>query len=100
MKKLVSLLTAAALATPLLSADNTDWSSLFDGKSLTGWSQKNGTATYVAKDGTILGTTAKGSPNSFLCSDKEYGDFELQFEVKVDDALNSGVQIRSHTKGG
>ena len=29
---------------------------------------------------------------------KEYGDFELTFEVKVDDDLNSGVQIRSASK--
>ena len=100
MKKLLTLFAAATLATPFLSADDSDWTSLFDGKTLTGWTQKNGTATYAAKDGTIVGTTAKGSPNSFLCSDKEYGDFELQFEVKVDDALNSGVQIRSQTKGG
>jgi hypothetical protein len=54
----------------------------------------------VAKDGTIVGTTAKGSPNSFLCTEKIYGDFELEFDVKVDNALNSGVQIRSLTKGG
>jgi len=74
------------------------WVSLFDGKTLNGWTQKNGTATYEVKDGTILGTTLTGSPNSFLCSDKEYGDFVLEFEVKVDDTLNSGVQIRSKTK--
>jgi hypothetical protein len=43
----------------------------------------------------VVGTTAEGSPNSFLCTEKDYGDFELRFEVKVDDALNSGVQIRS-----
>lgn len=100
MKKLLTLLAAASLATPFLSADDSGFTNLFDGKSLTGWTQKNGTATYVVKDGTILGTTKKGSPNSFLCTDKEYGDFELKFEVKVDDALNSGVQIRSQTKGG
>jgi hypothetical protein len=47
------------------------------------------------EDGVILGKTSEGSPNSFLCSTKEYGDFELKFEVKVDDELNSGVQIRS-----
>ena len=99
MKKLVTLLAAATLATPFLSADESAWTSLFDGKNLTGWTQKNGTATYEAKDGTIVGTTKKGSPNSFLCSDKQYGDFELVFEVKVDNALNSGVQIRSQTKG-
>jgi len=69
--------------------------SLFDGKTLDGWEQKNGTATYEVVDGTIKGTTAVGSPNSFLCSTKEYANFELRFDVKVDNELNSGVQIRS-----
>jgi hypothetical protein len=73
---------------------------IFDGKTLDGWTQRNGTATYEVKDGTIVGTTKAGSPNSFLCSDKLYGDFELLFEVKVHNSLNSGVQIRSQTKGG
>lgn len=103
MKTIITLLTAATL-TSVAQADHhgkkaNGWTSLFDGKTLKGWTQKNGTATYVVKDGTILGTTKKGSPNSFLCTDKNYGDFELQFEVKVDNKLNSGVQIRSQTKG-
>lgn len=75
-----------------------DWISLFDGQSLDGWSQLNGTATYEVEDGTIVGTTAEGSPNSFLCTDATFGDFEMEFEVDVDTALNSGVQIRSRTK--
>jgi len=74
-----------------------DWKPLFDGKTLSGFEQKNGTATYKVDDGTILGTTSEGSPNSFLCTNKNYSDFELEFEVKVDDQLNSGVQIRSHS---
>lgn len=68
---------------------------LFNGKDLTGWGQKNGTAIYSVEDNVVLGRTNEGSPNSFLCTDKEYGDFELTFEVKVDNELNSGVQIRS-----
>lgn len=74
------------------------WVSLFNGKSLEGWTQKNGWASYSVEDGTIHGVTAEGSPNSFLCSVKDYGDFELEFEVKVHNSLNSGVQIRSQTK--
>ena len=42
--------------------------------------------------------TVEGSPNTFLASEKEFGDFELEFEVKVHDQLNSGVQIRSRGK--
>jgi hypothetical protein len=30
-----------------------------------------------------------------LCTEADYADFELRFEVQVDNALNSGVQIRS-----
>lgn len=71
------------------------WTVLFNGKDLTGWGQKNGTAIYSVEDNVVLGRTNEGSPNSFLCTDKEYGDFELTFEVKVDNELNSGVQIRS-----
>ncbi len=71
------------------------WVALFNGKNLQGWIQHNGTATYHVEDGAIVGRTSEGSPNSFLCTERVYGDFELKFEVKVDHELNSGVQIRS-----
>ena len=80
------------------------WSPIFNGEDLKGWTQKNGTATYRVEKGVIIGKTNEGSPNSFLCTEKEYADFELMFDVLVDDALNSGVQIRSESypdyKGG
>ena len=87
-----------ALSTlPVLGAPG-DWVPLFDGKTLAGWEQKNGLAHYDVKDGVIVGTSVPNSANSFLCSKKQYGDFELTFDVKVDKALNSGVQIRSESK--
>jgi len=82
------------------SGSGDGWRSLFDGKSLDGWTQRNGTATYRIEGGAIVGKTMEGSPNSFLCTDRDYANFELKFEVKVDDELNSGVQIRSNTRGG
>jgi len=75
-----------------------EWVSLFNGQDLDGWQQINGNAKYEVKDGAILGTSVPNSANSFLCTKKHYGDFELEFEVKVDKELNSGVQIRSHSK--
>ncbi|MDB4671807.1 DUF1080 domain-containing protein [Mariniblastus sp.] len=98
MKTICLLITCSTLLHTSLSHGDDQWVSLFDGKSLDGWIQKNGTAKYVVKEGTIHGTTMEGSPNSFLCSKKEFGNFELEFEVKVHDRLNSGVQIRSQTK--
>ncbi|MEQ8855712.1 DUF1080 domain-containing protein [Gimesia sp.] len=97
-------LTLAFLASLCLAgsvqAGESGWVELFNGKNLEGWTQHNGTATYKVEDGTIVGTTSEGSPNSFMCTKKNYGDFELEFEVKVADELNSGCQIRSQQKDG
>jgi hypothetical protein len=40
-----------------------EWTSMFNGKTLEGWTQKNGTATYRVQDGAIVGRTTPGSPN-------------------------------------
>ncbi len=69
---------------------------LFDGKSLQGWVQHGGKATYKVEKGVIVGTAVPNTPNSFLCTSRHYGDFVLELEFKVDPLLNSGVQIRSH----
>lgn len=73
------------------------WINLFDGMTLDGWSVHSGHATYRVEDGAIVGQAVKNSPNTFLCTNKEYSDFILEFEVLLeDDKLNSGVQFRSH----
>lgn len=100
MRRIIAVCGALALLGGAVRAEESGWVSLFDGTTLNGWTQRNGTATYKVENGTIVGQTTEGSPNSFLCTEKNYGDFELTFEVKVHDRLNSGVQIRSQTKDG
>src|SRR5262245_26346499 len=69
---------------------------LFDGKTLTGWKQLGGNADYAVVDGVIVGTSKPDKVNSFLVTDKDYGDFILEFDVRQDvGPTNSGVQIRS-----
>ena len=93
----LTLLVLVLAATASLNAgQKVEWKPLFDGKTLAGWEVRSGFASYHVEDGQIVGTTVKGSPNTFLCTKKLYGDFILEFEVKVDPDLNSGVQIRSH----
>lgn len=73
------------------------WVNLFDGKSLTGWKAVGGKAPYTVEDGAIVGRMTKGTPNSFLITEKEYGDFILELDVKLEGSeTNSGIQTRSH----
>ena len=72
---------------------------LFDGKSLSGWKQLGGAADYQVIDGAIVGSSRPGVPNSFLVTEKNYGDFVLEFDVRQDvGPTNSGVQFRSLSK--
>jgi hypothetical protein len=74
-----------------------EWTPLFNGKNLKGWKKLNGNAEYKVKDGVITGFSKINTPNSFLATEKDYGDFILEFDFKVDDGLNSGVQFRSQS---
>lgn len=76
------------------------WQNLFNGKTLDGWVQRGGKAKYAAEDGEIVGRSVPNTPNSFLCTEREYADFILEYEFKVDPRLNSGVQIRSNSVAG
>lgn len=73
------------------------WVSLFNGNDLTGWKQLNGTAEYKVNNGEIIGITKTNTPNSFLCTEKKYSDFILEFDVLLDPTINSGVQFRSNS---
>ncbi|MDX9868068.1 MAG: DUF1080 domain-containing protein [Kiritimatiellia bacterium] len=67
---------------------------LFDGKTLNGWTQRGGKSPYRVEEGAIVGCFGDAGRNSFLCTEKEYGDFILRLEFKFE-AGNSGVQFRS-----
>jgi glucose dehydrogenase len=76
------------------------WIQLFDGKTLNGWVQMNGAHNFTVEDGAIVGRTVESSAyiNSFLCSLREFGDFELELETYIDPVINSGIQIRTKVR--
>jgi hypothetical protein len=84
-----------SFANNILAQKGGNWIQLFNGRDLTGWVQKGGTAKYAVENGSIVGTTVSDSPNSFLCTENEYGDFILELELMVDTSMNSGIQFRS-----
>jgi len=89
---------------PAVSAEppaDDGWIRLFNGQNLDGWEIHSGKATYRVEHAAIIGQTTKGSPNTFLITQESFRDFELMFEVYLEDnELNSGVQIRSKLQEG
>lgn len=66
-----------------------NWTTLFDGKSLTGWN-KVGDANWEIVDGAVQANRGNG----FLVTPSSYGDFQIMVEFWVTDDANSGVFIR------
>jgi len=71
---------------------------LFVGDALEGWIQRGGAAEYRREGDAIVGVTRPDQPNSFLCTERDFGDFAFEYEFLVDPELNSGVQIRSQSR--
>ncbi len=92
------LIFLAAAAAGLAQPDpDSGWVDLTAGGLEQGWRQLGGAAEYALDGDTIVGTAVIETPNSFLATTEEYGDFALQLEFKVDEGLNAGIQIRSHS---
>jgi hypothetical protein len=89
----IALFAATSLSR---AAEPKDGVPLFDGKSFAGW--EGNLKHFRIEDGAIVGGTLeeKIPRNEFLCTEKEYGDFELQLKFKVlGKGANAGVQLRS-----
>lgn len=86
------------LSVSLANSQDSKWESLFNGKDLKGWKQLNGKAIYKVEKGEIVGITVPDEPNTFLATEKVYGDFIFEVDFKVDIHMNSGVQFRSEIR--
>jgi len=93
--KIALFLALTTLSSFNLRAEEGGWTALFNGKDFTGWEQHSGTAEYRVEDGCVVGKTVAGTGNSFMCTSKQYVNFILEFEFKVPEGMNSGVQFRS-----
>ncbi len=72
------------------------WIDLFNGRILSGWKQISGDAKFYVNRGCIVGeAVSESGTNSVLCTKKNYDNFILELDFKVDHQLFSGVHIRS-----
>jgi hypothetical protein len=105
MKRIMaaSLLVAMSVANAQETKVEEGYTSLFNGKDLTGWKYgKKGTgehkdgAGYQVENGVMYSTVKDGGN---LYTEKEYADFSFKFEFKLTANANNGVGIRAPGEG-
>lgn len=94
------LLSAALVNAAEKSPAEPLWKPLFDGETLSGWTNAKGKevkeGNWVAEDGIL---TRKSGGSGSLVTEKEFGDFEFAFEWKISEGGNSGVKYRVQNYG-
>ena len=93
------LAVVLSLASPAFAA--VGFEPLIDEASVGSWTvEGRSPASFRVVEDVIIGQPLGNEPeNAFLCSPREYHDFELRFAFRITPpSLNSGVQFRSHVR--
>src|SRR5438105_8334238 len=93
MPRLICLLLIAIALAPLRAAE-TSWTSLFNGKDLTGWKPNENVETFSVNDGAIV---AHGPRSHWFYvgdfANHTFKDFELKVDIMTLPGANGGVYI-------
>ncbi len=95
MRILLSLFCFVLLSS---TAYSQNWQSITPNDQLSGWEIKGGKATFEKSGDELIARCNDRRENTFLCTEQLYTDFILEYEMWVDPDVNSGVQIRSHSR--
>ena len=83
MQQGLFFLSSLAFFNSAIAQSSEQWTSIFNGQSLQGWKQLGGNAKFEVENGEIVGTSVANTLNSFIATDKEYGDFILELDIKI-----------------
>lgn len=94
----VAVLGALALiGIPGASADDKDWKTLFDGKTLDGWRVTG--AVWKVEDGAIVGHAEQDLKAGYCMTNERYADCEIELDFKIDWPFDSGLFLRTTDDG-
>lgn len=101
--KALTLTISALFIAAVAFAQNSGWVSIFDGKTMTGWSKKavhdgNG-GLWEVQGGALVANQEPDHKGGLIGTDKTYGDFEVELEFKVDMPVDTGLFLRTREDG-
>lgn len=94
MRRLFAPVLLAALVGSLAAAAPKP-GPIFNGLDLTGWKSADMEKFWRVEDGVLIGENDEKMTGNYLWSEKVYGDFVLEFDVRWAGEIDSGVEIRN-----
>ncbi|MGE9267945.1 MAG: 3-keto-disaccharide hydrolase, partial [Verrucomicrobiales bacterium] len=99
LKKSLLLLACLLPLSFATAEDESGFTDITPDEKMTGWKIVGGNGQYKVENGEVIGFGENIKGNTFLISEKNYGDFDFRFEMKFDTlAGNSGMMFRAAQK--
>lgn len=101
---LLCLVFSQSIAARSRAADEEGFTEIFDGRTLKGWHVSSQTGhgsggRWVVEQGAIVGSQDKPGNGGIVITDKAYGNFEVEIEMRNDYGPDSGLFLRSTERG-
>ena len=77
-----------------VAADETALAPIFNGRDLSGWSSPDMEKFWRVENGVLIGESNAELKGHYLWTEKSYGDFVLEFEVRWTGEVDTGVEFR------
>lgn len=87
----LAALLLCVLCAPIAAADPAP---IFNGRDLTGWASPGMERFWRVEDGVLVGENDAGLAGHYLWTEKSYGDFVLEFDVRWTGEVDTGVEFR------
>jgi hypothetical protein len=98
LRPLVLSLILSLTATIACPAGEPNFTPLFNGKDLTGFKAEESKDFWHVEDGVLIGENDAARKGNYLWTEKEYGDFAIEFDVRwkstTERGVDTGIEMR------
>ena len=93
-----ALAACTCFSIPASDAENDGWTSLFNGKDLTGWKAPDPNPFWKVAEGILVGENDAAQKGSMIYTNESYADFEFEAEARWKGEIDSGFMVRRKVK--
>lgn len=94
MRRIALILLLALVSSAGANTPEPELAPIFNGRDLSGWRTEGAEGYWRVEEGVLVGENTAGGPGHYLWTERSYGDFVLEFDVRWTGEVDTGIEMR------